>query len=305
MSDNQYNEFAQCIMDAVSGKLSKETCQQVTNNLHLTSNSTGNTEQMKNLLEKLDFKKDTNNKYESVNNWAQRVKHNLHDNKLKNVLESTVETANKYSSKSNENVQLEGIKSQRKNLQSVVAHITSNIDGLNEYQKYMNGLLEKRAIDLGINVQSGGNLTYTDFEKEGTYNSYVDDEASTKGAQFYTASVLKGIANEIFDEYKERGIKFDGDVQDSITKALDSLEKKEKELKENAATLEKYLALRKYFPKNKNVPDSTDPAAKDMDEIKKLVEQNKNLLGKVVDKRQKMNNVLVALVGPPLYTGPL
>ena len=198
MSDNQYNEFAQCIMNAVTGKLSKESCQQVTNNLHLTHTSTGNTQQMRNLLETLEFNKDKNSKYESVNTWAQRVKQNLQDNKLKNFLEATVQTSNKYSSNLNENVNLEGIKVQEtsNNLEDSVAHITSTIDGLNQYQKYMNGLLEKKAADLGIKVQTGGaGLSYDagKYQESGLWESYVDEEATTKGAQFYTAEVLKGI----------------------------------------------------------------------------------------------------------------
>ena len=169
--------------------------------------------------------------------------------------------------------------------------IVAQLKYMNQQQKYLGGLLPVKAKNVGLFDMVGGAglaeyYTDNDGKKDGLYLSYVDEQVdANKG--FYTGKVLSDMFKEYSKVLEKKGITINDAEKTQIQTELEKLQKDEYTVAQITATIEKYIALKKYFPINDD--------ANSIETMQQLLLKHADKLKYVEKKRTAMGNIILVM----------
>lgn len=300
---NLLNQIAIIITSCVEGGLSKEICRDVIPELKDMKVQNVNLKLANATLTTLGFELN-NNKFQTVEQWKQANSAVLDsisiNSNLLEVLQIFVDTLNANPSDMTQAklvpVNLNKEPSKPENMSAVILAINSEMDGMTFFQKYNAALLPIKAKNLGLVNMKGGALISYDKDSSGTptkmiYQSYVDEQVDTR-KNFYTSNVLSKYFEKLSSSLNKNGVKINEGEINTIKQQLTKLGEDEKKLANLSSTIEKYLALHKYWSANGK---NEVPKADSVENIEKLLETHKEKFERVEKKRKGLGNILYVL----------
>lgn len=301
---NLLNQIAVIITSCVNGQLSKDVCKDMIPELNDMNVQNVNLKLAKATLTALGFEIN-NNQVQSVEDWKNANSDVLSsiqiNSNLLDVLNIFVQTLNQHPTDMDTtklvpvNLNKDN-QPQTQNMTAVILAINSEMDGMNFFQKYNASLLPIKAKNQGLVNMKGGTLISYDKDASGKptsmrYNSFVDEQADTR-KNFYTADVIKTYFEKLSSSLANNKINIEPSELDTIKKQIEKLDQDEKKLANISSTIEKYLALHRYWGANGK---NDVPVADSIENIEKLLETHKEKFERVERKRKGLGSILYVL----------